>query len=161
MNIYLPFKPTKGEAFRLYGGQIQTASNGLLLQTGTPQSLHISKDGGSMTAPTNTIQSTFEASPVYNGAWYIDLTATEMNADVVQVCINPRNISTWGTPQIITIYTDDGGGLSLNSIITDISTSDDISKTNPTLREVLAFLWAVMRKPGQKRRWVDLEKFIR
>ena len=54
-----------------------------------------------------------------------------------------------------------GGGLSLTDTITDIESSDDISKTNPTLQEVLAFLWAVSRRPGQKRRWTEIEKFIR
>ena len=107
MNPYLPFRPPKNEAFRLYLGftrltPSQNASHPAIA-SGLPNTVFISKDSGPAVSSTNSLVNKT------HGMIYIDLTADEMNADTVQFAASKLDTFGGGS-QVITIYTDDGTG---------------------------------------------------
>ena len=110
-GAYLPFRPKKGEAFRLYFGN--TKSNGEAPTSDeTPTSAfgyRISKDGAASVATTNV--------PTFIGTgnggldraiMYLDLTASEMDADEIVIFVRPGAGSGGndGVAKHFVIYTD-------------------------------------------------------
>ena len=92
-NEYFPFQVNKNQAFRLYFSKVNTDGNFAVNSTTS----YISKDGSSRVAATNSIQTGA------TGAYYIDLTAEEMNADVVQILFDGDSPS--NRDNCITIFT--------------------------------------------------------
>lgn len=126
MQSYLPFRPTKGSAFRLFFsaiGNVNTNPGAVpllgFISFGTITTVNIDKDGAGFTTLTNAPVETT------TGSGYVDLTATEMNADVVTILLKKVGTSSVGVTNIaqaICIYTttDSGSGLT-NQNIADIA----------------------------------------
>ena len=123
--MQFPFRPIKGQAFRLYFSVIQSNSS-LNISDGTSASrrCYVSKDGGALTVATNSVA--IIASPGSNTSpclFYIDLTASEMDADNITVSgtFGSNSSTTNGSFQIH-IYTTSpelSSAPSLNSSIAD------------------------------------------
>lgn len=78
--MYLPFNPIKGQAFRLYvNNMMVSSSSGVAVPTIASLTYTISKDAGAFASTTNA------AVTITNSKGYIDLTSTEMTADVIIV----------------------------------------------------------------------------
>lgn len=145
--MFLPFKPTKGEAFRLQL-DIMGQSNGSTIAIVTDfHYVGLSKDGAQFTETVNTpvfIAVDTDDTGASRSCSYLDLTASEMNADIIVVVA--RN--TTGTPGlliVITIYTSadgedgggSGGGMSLDDIIDGSVT---LPRGDLTVRQALELL---------------------
>ena len=89
----------KGETFRYYGIIESSAENSADISAATV-TVKVSKDGGVFATATNAIVKIDEGTLGY---FYIDLTATEMNADVICVEIS-SSVSNAKEPDII-LYT--------------------------------------------------------
>jgi len=109
MNFYIPFRPTKGQSFRLYFGAL-SADNTVgfpNLTTGTPD-IYISKDGQTFTVPTNnfvTVSDNPGGFASHANYFYIDLTAEEMNADTIIITFKSPSIQYYGYGHRYIIYT--------------------------------------------------------
>ena len=112
----------------------------------------ISKDGGAFQSTTN------KGIYIDKGIQTITLTADEMNADRIDVIAKHYDAGL-GYIAPASIFT--GKAIKLTDEIIDIESSSNVSKNNPSVSEVLAFLWAIFRKRGQKRNWTEIKKFIR
>jgi hypothetical protein len=78
--------PIKGQAFRLYGFTLNSITGKVITGGLTGLAATISKDGASFASVTN--------APVEigtTGAWSLDLTATECDADTIQVIVSATN----------------------------------------------------------------------
>lgn len=100
-----PWRARKGVALRVYFGHPATAATIYPASAGGTMNTCVSKDGAQMVTASNApVHITAEDTTVQNrGRWYIDLTATEMDADVVLLA---SSCSTSNTLSItIIIYT--------------------------------------------------------
>lgn len=122
---YLPFRPIKGQAFRLY---FETPGTSNLATVPNPcpayvsfssLTFRISKDGAAATTLTN--------APVEygTGKGYVDLTSTEMNADTISISCNQQSNSN----------TTNGTNCAVSIII--YTTSSELSSA-PTLNSSIA-----------------------
>lgn len=109
--MYLSFKPTKNQIFRLYfdfiGNTVSATNHAYVAFYAIPPTIQISKDGGGFINTTNAPVS------ITTGRGYVDLTATEMNADVILIATsayNGSNDSAAGACVCIEIYTTTGSG---------------------------------------------------
>lgn len=161
---------TKNQAYRLYLAADYTKDSvgDGIYPDGQPNltgaSYILSKDDGEITGTTN--KGVF----IDKGFFYIDLTAEEMNADKIVLYIF-RETSRFIASAIITTapaltasdvwsYADreiTGGGLSLTDVVNDV---EILANSNPTLGDLLSFLWQSIRKKSNKDKW-PLAKFLR
>lgn len=84
-----------------------------------------------------------------------------MDADVIFVSVDyvGSNPTLKGIDGRVIIRTSSGGssaGLAMTDTITDI---EALSDENPTVQEVLSFLWLMLRKAKNRQGW-SLKKFI-
>ena len=106
---YLPFQPIKNKAFRLYFSVVDYTSANFPPNIGTWEYVGISKDGATFDATTNTpVQITGDSADGQSGnstraKYYVDLTADEMNADVVVFQANDS--ASQQAPAVIVMYT--------------------------------------------------------
>lgn len=162
--------PKKNTAFRFYGHLRDTSDTagktGYNLSGKTVRSF-ISKDGGAWTATTNTaveITPSSANSPATSGTYgyfYIDLTASEMNAGVILLkCYLSDNESTFNSNSDaldIIIHTVAKKLVSFDDTVSDITS---LSSDNPTVGEVLSLLWQWIRKgKGNQKR--NLAKILK
>lgn len=92
MNHFLPFRPIKGQPFRLYFSGVRTDTTAFAHKAPDTNTSYICKDGGSIETTINTIAYLGTTSNLTNCIQYLDLTAEEMNADVI--VLNLRSFST-------------------------------------------------------------------
>jgi len=158
--MYLSFKPTKAAAFKVYfeANMLHTlraydeaSKCGRLFFSPATLSnftFSISKDGAAFTSLTNA------PIEIDTGHAQVQLTATEMNADVIIIkglYQDLQNVQDSYTGIIsIIIYTSTATDFNLTSIVTDVT---DLSHENPTVQEVLSLLWMGLRKSGGKAGW--------
>ena len=128
MLSYLPFKATKNAAFRLYfsvtGGKYDSNLNAIpAFVSFSTLTFVLSKDGANFANLTNAPVETNQP-----GFGYVDLTATEMNADAVMFFIKRAESASAGNFNCangIVIYTTTSSGSSgLNA--TDLQNIADI-----------------------------------
>jgi len=103
MNVTLPFKPVKGQAFT-YVGSANIVSATAENYSASP-TVYISKDGGALNSTANSPTAVYEGSPSYVGYFTLALTSSEMDADFVVVVLRGLAYSGWGENQTIIIYT--------------------------------------------------------
>jgi len=164
MLATIPFHPLKGEVFRAYfsleGIEDRDGSNrGIVWRNGSiaGASWKISKDGGAVADLTNAPVA------VHNSLGYVDLTAAEMDADVVlisgSIYSQPGGTSdSIGYIATLIIYTSgsapagSGGsaGLALTDTVSDINSAPE---KDPTIRDVLSFLYQYFRKRRKRKEW--------
>lgn len=99
-GIFLPFKPIKGQQFKLYFGE--------KFAGGTSNRLvKISKDGGAFATTTNALVMDYnnDNSPNWREAYNLTLTATEMNADAITLFVFYDGTTNFR--HAITIYTQE------------------------------------------------------
>jgi len=164
-TLYIQNK-TKNSAFKLYFGGISTL--GSLRSNITEQDIRVSKDGGAWVATTNLLVED-------NKTFYIQLTAEEMNVDNIRVRCDFK-VDAVNMDVLIVIETTSptgggataqevweyatreitGGGLSLTDTVTDITSLSDV---NPTVREILSFMWMYFTK-RRKRGWWSLYRHL-
>lgn len=145
-----PNSPVKGQTYRIYGGSANNdGTNGNPI---IPDdiSISISKDGGAFAPATNSPT----AISGVGGAFYLDLTTSEMDADVVFVNIdyigsNPTLKGIDGRI-IIRTTTSGGSGLSLSSTVNDINA---LPGTAPTLGEAISFLYQYFKNRRRRDSW--------
>jgi len=185
--IYFPYKVTKGEALTVTLSLENYANEKHGLSPSDSQGTAvgvISKDGGTFVNTINTPSAI--SSGILTGdssyiAWWnfkLTLTAEEMNADMIIVSFvkdDNEGTNKWDRRKSITIYTGTasggvtaqevweyatreitGGGLSLTDTVTDITSLSDV---NPTVREVLSFMWMYFTK-RRKRGWWSLYRHL-
>lgn len=134
MNFYIPFRPTKGQAFRLYFGALSSDNNPAFpgLNTGIPD-IYISKDGQAFANVTNTFV-TVSDNPggyaSYANYFYLDLTSEEMDADVVVITFKSPSIQYYGYGHRYIIYTTP-------KILTDEDLTDVADKVKKKLIKFL------------------------
>lgn len=154
-TIYFPFKPAKGQSFRL-----SLSTIGVTEVAPAPHplprflafsslSFSVSKDNGAFNSLTNApVQIT-------TGKGYVDLTASEMNADVLMISASLSSNSSTGSnslAQLIVIYTTaaSSGGLSLSDTVSNIT---DLPSSSPTLGEAVSFLYQYFKKRRNRNSW--------
>ena len=109
--------------------------------------LLISKDGGVFNAPVN--------SPVdfTNGWYYIDLTASEMNADQIIIILNASDGDLATTDSTCLIFPDfdygtgSGGGLEQSDLVDGL---DILPRENPTIGDVLKGIYRYYVKNNRR-----------
>lgn len=109
--IHLPFTPTKGSAFRLYFGQPDNITSATGIDA--VDYIGISKDSGTFTETTNSAtQITVDSSESARtrGRYFVDLTASEMDADVI-IFIALGYSGSFDFNETIIIYTTGATGL--------------------------------------------------
>jgi hypothetical protein len=149
--MYLPFKPTKGEEFTLYmTTRIDSYQFAFLNPGAGTYAVAISKDGGAFAAATNTRE--LIGAGGASGQIKIVLTAAEMNADNIMVCVAGSDNNS--EAQWCNIYTQAGSsssaGISLTDTVTDV---EAITETSPTINEVLSLLHTALVKCGNREGW--------
>lgn len=141
----------KNKTYRLHFPLFAANSAGLL-KTNVMTSwdtLNISKDGAAFASLANTPVS------IGSGWYYIDLTATEMNAEFVTLNIaGIYNVSSVSGYECIQIATN---GIGLSSLVSDLA---EVSVQNPTFGEVLSFVWYLLRNGNSRKTWT-LKKFTK
>lgn len=119
-TIYLPFSPTKGEAFSLYvtNDREQTFFPDFprLTDNNSDLIISISKDGGEFSTATNFITGEYVDNFPPNGQdvaafWKLDLTATEMNANTIIVTFGSLDANYFGFCFSVIIYTSGATGI--------------------------------------------------
>jgi hypothetical protein len=137
--MYLPVKPKKATAFTLF----MRSTDSTTFPTDDPTNNHfeyrIRKDGGAYQITTNvatTITDVITDATVKTAAWKLNLTATEMNADVIQVYRVNKNVSdqitSFSNP--VFIYTE----------------NVDTSSSDLNLTSLLALLSKRLKRSNQK-----------
>ena len=86
MKIVLPFQPTKGVAFKVpFELQSETSPQSFISNEGTAIHTTVSKDYNAFSNTTNTYVYIGKNSTADSSHYYIELTAEEMDADVIMV----------------------------------------------------------------------------
>ena len=154
MFSVLPFRPTKGAAFKVYFDTINiTNYSTFLSSTPTNMVTKISKDNGAWASTTNNF--TAIGTPAAdNSAHYVQLTATEMDADIVIVSITNYNASAGSDMEAMTIviYTDGTTGFS--SGVAQIDTIDGLEhlpNSDPKIGDLFNALYFYLRKYKNRR----------
>lgn len=151
--MYLPFKPTKNVAFRLYfdlmGNAVSATNRYYVNFYPFSTQAKISKDGASFVNTTNNCVS------IDTGRGYIDLTQEEMNADIVLISMNlfnGSNDSACGGAVCIEIYTTTttaSSGITAQDVweyATRTITGGSITVDNTTLLASIKKLFHIFRK---------------
>ena len=187
--MYYPKTVTKGVAFRLYfsfKGTTYNFSSNTAWQASYPAvgsiasaAWTISKDGS---APASLTNAPVQIAGTSMG--YVDLTADEMNADVVafygikQLLVGEVIYGASITDVIILTSSGSSEQLSAEDVwsyesrtLTHpvrldldevVPNASSISETNPSIGEVLSIIWLALTKTAGKNLWTsDFEKWIR
>lgn len=97
--------PRKNVAYRLQFGIFK--SDGTLITSAAGLDSEVSKDGAAFADCTN------EATEIGGGVYYLDLTSTEMNADIVSVLV--KSSSTGAVPVVVTLYPQEADDIRVNA----------------------------------------------
>ncbi|MFN8563605.1 MAG: hypothetical protein U0703_18765 [Anaerolineae bacterium] len=122
--------PRKNTAFRVYFPMIK--NDGSVITGWTGAAASVSKDGGTAASATNTpteIASSF-------GVGYLDLTATEMNADAVVVKATVTNSG--ALAQVVVLYPQEAGDIRANATYwndTAVATPDTAGYPKVTVKD--------------------------
>jgi len=158
----LPFIAKKGEAFRLYFGNLMKENIESYSTDNAdpeiPSYILISKDGAISAAATNafgTIPTTEDFLPT---AKYLDLTASEMNANVIIITVFYNSASNDGMPKVFIIYTDGFTGFASSGGGGGLALTDECQAFDPfdrdgtaTVQQVLNALYKFLIKNHNRR----------
>lgn len=146
-----PNKPAKAQSYRIYGGSSNNDGSNGNPTIPSDLTIRISKNGQAFANATNAPTAISGGS---GGAFYLDLTAEEMDADEIFVSIdyvgsNPTLKGIDGRIIIRTAATS-SGGLSLNDTVSNIS---NLPVASPTLGEAVSFLYQYFKKRRNRNSW--------
>ena len=150
MTVSYPLQPIKGSAYTVTFGACQGDFYGYPVNGIHVDTCLISKDGGAFVNTTNA--PTIVHASGSSGSVSVSLTATEMNASIIQLQFYDSNagaIYSW----TMTVYTTgiSVGGIDTGTPLPNITAFS--SFTNPTVQEVLSVLWQGMTNEAAKKNW--------
>lgn len=117
--MYLPFRPIKGQALRVYFATTPEGTTQGTLDTSLA-SIGLSKDGAAFVATTNAVVNiSFGISANFNGKFYVDLTASEMDSDIIILAGRGASSNAFFQTIIYTTAAELSSSPTLNSSVAD------------------------------------------